>query len=36
MDIFERHRHRYEINPEYIEKFEKSGLHFTGVDINKN
>ena len=30
--IWERHRHRYEVNPDYIERLEKSGLHFTGVD----
>jgi CTP synthase len=28
--INERHRHRYEVNPAYIEKFESHGLHFTG------
>ncbi len=27
--ISERHRHRFEINPEYIEKLEKSGLVFS-------
>lgn len=30
--ISERHRHRYEVNPRYIEKFEDSGMHFSGVD----
>ncbi len=30
--IYERHRHRYEVNPEYIEEFEKNGLHFSGKD----
>ena len=29
-NIFERHRHRYEINPEFIDKIEKYGLHYTG------
>jgi CTP synthase len=29
-EIFERHRHRYEVNPEYIEKIEKQGLTFSG------
>jgi CTP synthase len=29
--ISERHRHRYEINPEYIERFEKAGLVFSGA-----
>ena len=28
--IFERHRHRYEINPEYIERIESKGLKYTG------
>ncbi|MEK7219215.1 MAG: CTP synthase [Patescibacteria group bacterium] len=30
-EISERHRHRYEVNPEYIEKLEKAGLVFSGV-----
>jgi CTP synthase len=29
-DISERHRHRYEVNPDYIEKLEKAGLVFSG------
>lgn len=29
--ISERHRHRYEVNPEYIERLEKAGLVFSGV-----
>ena len=28
--IEERHRHRYEVNPEYIEDIEKAGLVFSG------
>jgi CTP synthase len=28
--IKERHRHRYEVNPEYIEQIEKAGLIFSG------
>jgi CTP synthase len=28
--IFERHRHRYEVNPEYIDILEKEGLVFSG------
>ncbi|MDI6855900.1 MAG: CTP synthase (glutamine hydrolyzing) [Candidatus Thermoplasmatota archaeon] len=28
--IYERHRHRYEVNPKYIEKLENAGLNFTG------
>ncbi|MSU44778.1 CTP synthase [Candidatus Nomurabacteria bacterium] len=30
-EIFERHRHRYEVNPEYAEKLEKAGLVFSGA-----
>jgi CTP synthase len=28
--IMERHRHRYEVNPKYIEQFESSGWRFSG------
>jgi CTP synthase len=28
-EIGERHRHRYEVNPEYIDEFEKRGLRFS-------
>ncbi|CAF0988160.1 unnamed protein product [Adineta steineri] len=28
--IDERHRHRYEVNPRYIEEFEKAGMKFVG------
>src|SRR3989344_4787321 len=28
--ISERHRHRYEVNPEYVAKLEKAGLVFSG------
>jgi len=28
--IIERHRHRYEVNPKYIEALQKSGLIFSG------
>jgi len=31
-EITERHRHRYEVNPDYIEKLEKAGLKFSGRD----
>ncbi|KFY85104.1 hypothetical protein V500_08710 [Pseudogymnoascus sp. VKM F-4518 (FW-2643)] len=30
--ISERHRHRYEVNPEYIERLGAAGLHFIGKD----
>ncbi len=33
--ISERHRHRYEVNPGYIEKFEKNGLIFSGRSPDK-
>ena len=29
-EIFERHRHRYEVNPKYIPKIEGAGLKFAG------
>ncbi|KAF7684138.1 CTP synthase [Astathelohania contejeani] len=28
--IMERHRHRYEVNPQYVELLEKNGLRFVG------
>lgn len=33
--ITERHRHRYEVNPQYIEQLEKGGLIFSGESPNK-
>jgi CTP synthase len=30
-DISERHRHRYEVNPSYIEQLKKAGLVFSGT-----
>jgi CTP synthase len=30
--IWERHRHRYEVGAQYIERLEKSGLNFVGRD----
>ncbi|RYP46293.1 hypothetical protein DL768_007460 [Monosporascus sp. mg162] len=30
--IEERHRHRYEVNPQYVERLPKAGLHFIGED----
>lgn len=29
-EVLERHRHRYEVNPVYIEKLESAGLKFSG------
>jgi CTP synthase len=31
-DLLERHRHRYEVNPELVSKLEAGGLYFTGRD----
>ncbi|PCI29976.1 CTP synthetase [Candidatus Wolfebacteria bacterium] len=33
--ISERHRHRFEVNPEYIEKLEEAGLVFSGTSPDK-
>ena len=33
--ISERHRHRYEFNPEYIQMLEEKGLIFSGISPNK-
>jgi len=33
--ISERHRHRYEVNPDYIERIEKKGLLFSGFSPNR-
>jgi hypothetical protein len=30
--IWERHRHRYEVNPEYVKQLSDSGLMFSGKD----
>lgn len=30
--IWERHRHRYEVNPQYVERLQQSGLPFIGKD----
>ena len=32
---YERHRHRYEVNGNYIEKLEKAGLTFSGLSKDK-
>lgn len=31
LEVIERHRHRYEVNPEFIEKFREKGLVFSGT-----
>jgi CTP synthase len=33
--IVERHRHRYEVNPQYIENLEKAGLIFSATNRNR-
>ncbi len=33
--ISERHRHRYEVNPDYIEHITKAGLVFSGMSPNR-
>ncbi|KAI5849066.1 putative CTP synthase 1 [Tricharina praecox] len=30
--ILERHRHRYEVNPEYVDRLTEAGLNFVGKD----
>lgn len=30
--VYERHRHRYEVNPHYVSALEAKGLHFSGHD----
>lgn len=30
--VEERHRHRYEVNPKYIEELEAGGLNITALD----
>ena len=30
--VWERHRHRYEVNPEYVERLHASGMSFIGRD----
>ncbi|KAI0040349.1 CTP synthase [Auriscalpium vulgare] len=30
--VWERHRHRYEVNPAYVERLQKSGMEFIGKD----
>jgi len=34
-EICERHRHRYEVNPKFIEKLEEKGLVFSGVSPDR-
>ncbi len=34
--VVERHRHRYEINPEFVPKLEEAGLFFSGFHIRED
>ncbi|MFZ3106528.1 MAG: gamma-glutamyl-gamma-aminobutyrate hydrolase family protein, partial [Candidatus Hydromicrobium sp.] len=34
--VYERHRHRYELNNDYWDRFEKAGLIVTGINPDKN
>ncbi len=34
-EVYERHRHRYEVNPDYHKTLENSGLIFSGTSPNK-
>ena len=36
MDSFERHRHRYEVNPRYIDKIQDKDFIFSGFDSENN
>ncbi len=31
--VYERHRHRYEVNPEYVDKLESAGLRISGYSV---
>lgn len=35
-EVEERHRHRYEVNPEYVDTLEKEGLVFSGTSPDKS
>ena len=35
-DVSERHRHRYEFNNEYLEKFEHKGMKAVGINPDSN
>ncbi len=35
IEIFERHRHRYEVNPEYHERLREGGMRLSGMSENK-
>lgn len=33
--VLERHRHRYEVNPDYVEQFERAGVVFSGISPDR-
>ncbi len=33
-EVWERHRHRFEINPQYLERFREAGLLVTGTSVD--
>uniref|UniRef100_A0A6V3IIT6 CTP synthase n=1 Tax=Lotharella globosa TaxID=91324 RepID=A0A6V3IIT6_9EUKA len=33
-EVNERHRHRYEVNPDYVKQLEEAGLKFTGKSVD--
>ncbi len=35
LEIIERHRHRYEVNPDYIAKLEEAGVIFSGTSADR-
>ncbi|MHA2296284.1 MAG: CTP synthase [Candidatus Hodarchaeales archaeon] len=35
-DVIERHRHRYEVNPDFIEQLEEGGLIISGISPDKS
>ena len=34
-EIYERHRHRFEVNLDYLERLERNGLMFSGKSMDK-
>lgn len=35
-EVWERHRHRYEFNNKYRERFEKAGMVFSGINVERD
>ncbi len=33
-EVYERHRHRYEVNPQYVDKLQEAGMVISGVSEN--